>query len=121
MKTLMLVLVLALGTPISAEHFRPETVNGAVLGSIAGVIIGHNDGRRGREGAAIGAVVGGLIGSNIGARREMIYRVPPSYPVYRYYDQRPLYQETTTVVQDACGRVISVTTTSTTVNSYFGR
>lgn len=74
MKTpLTLCLALLAVAPLSAQVFRPETVNGAVLGGIAGAVIGHNSGslnHNGWQGAAIGAVAGGLIGSAVANDRD---------------------------------------------------
>jgi outer membrane lipoprotein SlyB len=59
---LVLVCVTALAAP--AQVFRPEVVNGAVLGGLAGAIIGNNSGNHnGAQGLLIGAVAGGLIGA----------------------------------------------------------
>lgn len=69
-----------------AQIFRSEAVNGAVLGGIAGGIIGHNSGdlrNNGWKGAAIGATAGLLIGQAIGdARAERDYGRGGGY-VYR--------------------------------------
>lgn len=75
----------------SAQIFRPEAVSGAVLGGLAGAVIGNNSGDLGNEawrGAAIGAVAGGLLGNAVGAGRESDAwrdtQVPvPSRSVYR--------------------------------------
>jgi uncharacterized protein YcfJ len=88
--------------PASAQVFRPETVNGAVLGGIAGAVIGNNSGSLNHnawKGAAIGAVAGGLIGSAVADtndRRDTQVRAPryDSPYVYRsapvvYRDHRP--------------------------------
>ena len=56
-----------------AQVFRPEMVNGAVIGGLAGAVIGNNSGdlhHNGARGAAIGAVAGAVIGSAIGESRE---------------------------------------------------
>lgn len=52
-----------------AQVFRPEAVNGAVLGGIAGAVIGNNSGdlrHNAWKGAAIGAGAGLLLGEAIG-------------------------------------------------------
>jgi len=104
MKTpVSLCLALLAVAPASAQVFRPETVNGAVLGGIAGAVIGNNSGSLNHnawKGAAIGAVAGGLIGSAVG--RDNDYRRNTQVPgprqetpyIYRdapvvYRDQRP--------------------------------
>lgn len=71
-----LLVALALGASLArvqAQVFRPETVRGAVLGGVAGAIIGNNSGDLGNNawrGAAIGTVAGGLIGSAVGETRD---------------------------------------------------
>jgi len=69
--------------PASAQVFRPETVNGAVIGGIAGAVIGHNSGSLGHNGwrgAAWGAGLGWVLGSVADAnRRAVIWERPPVY------------------------------------------
>ncbi len=92
MKTLLsLSLALLAVAPASAQVFRPETVNGALLGGIAGAVIGNNSGSLNHnawKGAAIGAGVGALIGSGVGreneARRNT--QVRPAHGGYVYRD-----------------------------------
>lgn len=70
--TLCLALLLPAGAA-QAQIFRSEAVNGAILGGIAGGIIGHNSGdlrHNGWKGAAIGATAGLLIGQAIGDARD---------------------------------------------------
>ncbi|HEX2101113.1 MAG TPA: YMGG-like glycine zipper-containing protein [Candidatus Synoicihabitans sp.] len=89
-------LAASVAAPLRAELFRPETVHGAVIGGLAGAVIGHNDGRHGWEGAAYGAAAGALIGTAVGhANDRADYRrtqphVRPSYPYrgYGYYGSR---------------------------------
>jgi len=53
-------------TPAHAQIFGPRSAGGALLGGIAGAVIGHNSGslsHNGWQGAAIGAGVGALLGS----------------------------------------------------------
>lgn len=105
MKTTVSVLTLALAAaiPVQAQMFRPETVSGAVLGGVAGAIIGNNSGRGGHgwEGAAYGVAAGALLGSAVGQSRERSTyqgtQVP--VPVYSYanapvYRTSPVYRET---------------------------
>ena len=72
MKTAATLLALALVSAVSAQAqlFRPETVTGAVVGGIAGAVIGHNDSRHGWEGAAYGATAGAVIGTIAGHARD---------------------------------------------------
>ena len=61
-----LALAVLVAVPTQAQILRPEAADGAVLGGIAGAIIGHNSGslnHNGWQGAAIGATAGYLIGS----------------------------------------------------------
>lgn len=66
MKTLLSLGLVAFAlTPAHAQLFGPRAANGALLGGIAGAIIGHNSGslsHNGWQGAAIGAGVGALLG-----------------------------------------------------------
>jgi hypothetical protein len=55
--------------PVQAQVFRPEALNGAVLGGIAGAVIGNNSGdlhHNAWKGAAIGAGAGLLLGEAVG-------------------------------------------------------
>ncbi len=74
--------------PVRAQIFRPEAVDGAVLGGIAGAIIGHNSGdlrHNGWKGAAIGAGAGLLLGQIVGdARAERGYGHPDTRGDYIY-------------------------------------
>lgn len=101
-----LVLALAALTSAQAQVFRPEAVNGALLGGIAGAVIGHNSGslnHNGWQGAAIGAGAGYLLGQAVGASNDAahahavpvpaaggtyLYRRPATYDRYwsGYYD-----------------------------------
>ena len=94
MKTpISLGLALLALAPASAQVFRPETVNGAVIGGIAGAVIGHNSGslnHNGWKGAAIGAGVGAVIGSAVGhdhdGRRAAPARAPRHHGPDSYRD-----------------------------------
>ncbi len=55
--------MLTQAVPAKAQIFSRESMGGAVLGGIAGGIIGHNNGRRTAEGIGIGAGAGLLIGA----------------------------------------------------------
>jgi uncharacterized protein YcfJ len=67
MKTLLSLGLAALTlTSAHAQIFGPRALDGALLGGIAGAVIGHNSGslsHNGWQGAAIGAGVGALIGA----------------------------------------------------------
>jgi YMGG-like Gly-zipper len=72
--------VLAL-VPARAQIFRPEAVNGALLGGIAGAVMGNNSGSLGHnawKGAAIGAGAGLLIGAAVGDANDGRTRVAPA-------------------------------------------
>ncbi len=90
MKTsLSLGLALLAVTSANAQIFRPEAVNGAVLGGVAGAIIGNNSGdlrHNAWKGAAIGAGAGLLIGEAVGnanANRTVVPSPLGSGYVYR--------------------------------------
>ena len=71
-----------------AQIFGPRAANGAILGGIAGAIIGHNSGslhHNGWQGAAIGAGVGALLGSAADANSAYYGHAPagPGRYIYR--------------------------------------
>lgn len=80
MKTLLLALSLA-ATGVStatAQVYQPAVVNGAILGGIAGAVIGGHNHDRWGEGALIGAAAGALIGSTVPAPQQaVVYQSPP--------------------------------------------
>lgn len=85
MKTLLVTISLAVAGVSSAQAqiFRPSAVgNGAVVGAVAGGLIGGHNGDRWAEGAVIGGVAGALIGAAV------------SQPAPRY-EQPPVYQQST--------------------------
>ena len=133
MKTLLsLAVALMAFVPAQAQVFRPAAVNGALLGGIAGAIIGNNSGSLGHNawrGAAIGAGTGLIIGSAIDssrrdvwygsgvpAPRSYVYRNGPGYrggPVYRgypysggYYYSRPDYRGSGVILGGIGGAII---------------
>jgi uncharacterized protein YcfJ len=77
MKIIVALLALATASQtVHAQFIRPETAGGALLGGIAGAVIGNNSGDLGHNswrGAAIGTVAGGLIGSAVGRSRDNYY------------------------------------------------
>lgn len=67
--TVSLGLALLVLAPAGAQVFRPEAVDGALVGGIAGAVIGNNSGdlgRNGARGAAIGAAAGLVVGQAAG-------------------------------------------------------
>jgi len=90
MKTIAaLTLTMFALAPVQAQVFHPETINGAVLGGIAGAVVGNNSGslhHNAWTGAAIGTVAGGLIGSAVGESREQARatQVPVPSGYYSY-------------------------------------
>ncbi len=67
MKTpILLGLALFALAPVQAQIFRPSSVNGALLGGIAGAMVGNNSGslhHNAWQGAAIGSAAGLLLGA----------------------------------------------------------
>src|SRR5688572_12890343 len=104
MKTLLVTVSIALVGVSSAQAqiFRPSVGSGAVVGAVAGGLIGGHNGDRWAEGAIIGGVAGALIGAAL-TPQEPVYTTPP--PVYQapVYGQQvygqPVYGQPTTVVQ----------------------
>jgi uncharacterized protein YcfJ len=87
MKTSVVLLALVAATQTAhAQYIRSETAGGALLGGIAGAIIGNNSGDLGHNslrGAAIGTVAGALIGSAVGNSRDKYYSHDVPMPTYR--------------------------------------
>ncbi len=85
MKTLFtLGLGLLALAPARAQIFGANTVNGALLGGIAGAVIGHNSGslsHNGWQGAAIGAGVGALLGASADANTSYAARYDTGVPM----------------------------------------
>src|SRR5829696_777768 len=105
MKTILVTVSLALAgvSSVQAQIFRPSVGNGAVVGAVAGGLIGGHNGDRWAEGAIIGAAAGALIGAAV-APHEPVYTTPP--PVYQapspaVYGQQvysqPVYSQPTVV------------------------
>jgi len=75
--------------PAQAQILGPRSVDGALLGGIAGAVIGHNSGslsHNGWQGAAIGAGVGALLGAAADAnapRYDTSVPVPAGGYIYR--------------------------------------
>jgi uncharacterized protein YcfJ len=74
MKTaISLCLALLALSSAHAQIFRPEAVNGALLGGVAGAVIGNNSGdlrHNAWKGAAIGAGAGLILGEAVGNARD---------------------------------------------------
>jgi|GEM_PF-3208003 len=116
MKSLIIALVtLTAGAGVGrAELFSPNVVPGAILGGVAGAVIGNNSGHHGSDGAIIGAVAGGLIGAAIDQDRSdtryysetRYYSAPPAPPVC---EPREVYvQSAPRVVCASAPRVVYV-------------
>jgi len=70
---LSLGLVIVVASSLPAQVFRPETVNGAIVGGVAGAVIGNNSSglrHNAWKGAAIGAGAGAVIGSAVGRAND---------------------------------------------------
>lgn len=87
--TLSLCIALLALAPAQAQIFRSEALKGAILGGIAGGVIGHNSGdlrHNGWTGAAIGSAAGLIIGQAIGdSRGHRDFVRPHSYRGYGGY------------------------------------
>lgn len=98
MKTLLatvsLSLALAGASSAGAQVFRPSVGSGAVVGAVAGGLIGGHNGDRWAEGAIIGGVAGALIGAAM-------------TPQERVYQPVPVYQGSPQVVYGQPGTVVS--------------
>ena len=109
MKTLLVTVSIALAgvSSTQAQIFRPSVGNGAVVGAVAGGLIGGHNGDRWAEGAVIGGVAGALIGAALTPQQPVVYQPAPavvyqspaSYGQQAYGQQ--VYTPATTVVQDA--------------------
>ena len=76
MKTLLLTLTLAaVGiSSVQAEIYRPSAVGpSAMLGAVAGALIGGHNNDRWAEGAIIGAAAGAVIGSVVNQSQPVVY------------------------------------------------
>lgn len=100
MNKLMVASVFVIGAVVAQPALADyDTVGSAVIGSVAGAVIGHAVG--GRNGAAVGAAIGGVSGAVISANTPRGYyeREPVAYrpaPVYErtqvvYAQPAPVY------------------------------
>ena len=85
------LMVGAIGCAGPSNHTERGAATGAVLGGLAGAVIGHNKNRRGAEGAAIGALASTVFGALSRSSRPS---EPPrtqqqtSNAEYQYYQQQ---------------------------------
>lgn len=101
MKTLLVTVSLALAgaVPVHAQLFRPSVGNTAVVGAVAGGLIGGHNGDRWAEGAIIGAAAGALIGAVLTPPEQTYSPPPPVYQVPANYGQQVYSSGGTTVVR----------------------
>ena len=76
----LIIAIIGLGVlvPNAKSQISDQSLGGAIIGGIAGGIIGHNNGRRGWEGALIGTGAGLLAGQTLGGNRRSYGH--PYYP-----------------------------------------
>jgi uncharacterized protein YcfJ len=95
MKTLHLLnFALVAIVSAQAQGLRPEAVNGAAIGAVAGAVIGNNSGSLGHNawrGAAYGAGAGLLIGSAVGESNRRAEAHRPFAPSYYHRPFAPSY------------------------------
>src|SRR5687768_18586866 len=105
MKTLFVTVSLAVAavSTANAQVSRPSVGGSAVVGAVAGGLIGGHNGDRWAQGAVIGAAAGALIGAAIQPQEPVYTSPPPVYqaPVYGqqvygqqvYGQQQPVYDQ----------------------------
>ncbi len=92
--SLTLCLALAALAPARAQVFHPEAGSGAVLGAIAGAVIGNNSGSLHHnpwQGAAIGAGAGLILGQLAGESRAYDRSIPAPQGAYVYREPQVVY------------------------------
>lgn len=92
---------------------------GAVLGGIAGAVIGHNDGRHGWEGAAYGLGAGWIIGSI--ADREAREREAAAVAACRPRAEEPVRQQVAPQQVTIINNYSNTASAMTAANGLFGR
>ena len=111
-KVVIAALIAATIIPAKAQIFSRESLGGAVLGGIAGGIIGHNSGGRTAEGIGIGAGAGLLLGALTSKHRRNYYEGPYSHDYYEAhygyapYYSRPNYAVTGALLGGVAGGII---------------
>ena len=83
MAAVTLLLTGCAGNPYMTNGQTADATGGALLGALAGAVIGNQTGA-GLAGAAIGAGVGGLAGYGVGNQQPLQYQQQP-------YQQQPGY------------------------------
>jgi uncharacterized protein YcfJ len=90
--SICLALALIATVPGHAQIFGPNATGGALLGGLAGGIIGHNDHNQTGRGIAIGAASGLILGSIADQANYQSYQgTPAAAPNYYAYRQSPVY------------------------------
>jgi hypothetical protein len=105
MKTLLLSLSLAIGamSTAHAEIYRPSIVgNTAVIGAVAGALIGGHNNDHWAEGALIGGAAGALVGVAIDQSQPRVYRQSQSCEI------APVVQVPCAPVYSSAPRVVYV-------------
>ena len=101
MKTLLIATSLALAgiSSAQAQMFQPSAARGAVLGAVAGSLIGGHNHDRWAEGAVIGALAGAIFGAAVGPQQAVAYEAPPVYRVGPPVVYRDVYGNAVPVVE----------------------
>lgn len=87
MAAVTLLLTGCAGNPYMTNGQTADATGGALLGAVAGAVIGNQTGA-GLAGAAIGAGIGGLAGAGMGNQQPPQYQQPYQQPQYQ---QQPGY------------------------------
>ena len=81
MAAITLLLTGCAGNPYMTNGQTADATGGALLGAVAGAVIGNQTGA-GLAGAAIGAGIGGLAGAGMGNQQPPQYQQPYQQPGY---------------------------------------